>query len=551
MSLHTPIFVPEQQDATPANTQARLVSYAEALNMAGDQHTYQIRLGFLIAIGMIIAGLQIMGFPFIFREPEIECQASDGTWVDCTPNEATCKLPMRAKEDTIHSIITTFGSFCDSNRIRIIAETLYMVASALGVAAFAPVADKYGKRVALIVSYSITCLSLIACTFSTEWYIFLVMLIFSGLGRAPFIYYGYQVLVEVSSEFFRSMGVLIMGVTFALGAAATGGLNLIVNYDWKDYYMFFIALPSLLAIPLVYFWADESPMSYFPRYEFNKARKALMKIAKVNKRPLPFFRFEKEKIPSFHEEEEEERDFKQYSIVDLFRYPSLRRAAIGGSYLSFVTYFVFYGQILALDTLTNNPVVVAILTSVVEGLACIASLRFLTKYTRRKTVIISFLITAIAFVLYGFLSMNKRCKPGDEECELIFTYIGYAELSLGRFWIAMLMCTTFVYANELFPTVIRSRGSGLINFCGRIGSVLPSSVIYLCKNLEISPAIIFGILAAPACLLGFFMKETKGKPLEHHIEEEEQLELDKQVEEERKQRRTLLEEDRNNSSSIF
>ena len=67
MSLHTPIIEPEQRDSSLEPVPDRLVTYEEALNMAGDQHTYQMRLGFLIAIGMVIAGLQIMGFPFIFR----------------------------------------------------------------------------------------------------------------------------------------------------------------------------------------------------------------------------------------------------------------------------------------------------------------------------------------------------------------------------------------------------------------------------------------------------------------------------------------------------
>jgi len=284
---------------------------------------------------------------------------------------------------------------------------------------------------------------------------------------------------------------------------------------------------------LVYYWADESPISYFPAHNYAEARKCLQRIAKVNGRTLPEFKFVPEQtyLPIAQEIEGEEMlvGAHKYSYLDLMRYKSLRFSVLGGAYVSFVTYFVFYGQILAIDVLTENPTFVAILTSLIEALACVASVRFLAKFTRKATMIISFTISAIAFLLYGIVTKEKVCDIGNSQCEQIFLYLEYVELSVGRFWIAMLMCTTFVYANELFPTVIRSRGSGVVNFFGRIGSIIPSSAIYFCKQFGISPALIFGAVAAPACLIVLFMRETKGKPLLHHIEEEEKADLEKQL----------------------
>jgi len=505
------------------------VSYEEALRMAGDHHTYQIRISALVFLGMIIAGLQIMEFPFMFQTPEVECQSPTGEWFDCVPNDTVCAYPIRPKSGSINSVIVTYQLYCSHHEYRIIGETSYMIASALGVLALAPIADKYGKRVVLLVSYIITCLSLLGSHFAPNWIIFLLLLVFSGLGRAPFIYYGFQLLVEVSNERFRSIGVLIMGVSFALGAAITGFCSTIINHNWEHFYFYFIAVPSVLGLPFVYFWADESPMSYFPRYEYDSARKALQKIAKINRFYLPYFRFTKENV--HYENYVSDNEFitekitkkhSAYSYLDLFRYKSLRLSAIGGSYLSFATYFIFYGQILALDVLARNPALVAIVTSLIEGLSCVASMRLLTNFTRRATMMISFSITTLAFFLFAMVRKEEVCDPGNNDCLFIFEWIGFIELCVGRFWIAMLMCTTFVYANELFPTVIRSRGSGLINFCGRIGSVIPSAVIYVCKMTNISPAFIFGAIAAPASLVVYFMKETKGIPLAHHIEEEEE-----------------------------
>jgi len=510
----------ETNPCTPFNADkdkspAQILSYEEALSLAGDHHMYQLRVALLIAMGMLIAGLQIMGFPFIFKMPSAECLSPTGEWMECTPSPENCRNPVRPAPGALNSIIVTYDLICKGDEYRALAESIYMIASALGVVTFGSISDKYGKKDALTVTYITTSISLLACPFMPTWTLFLVFLVLSGLGRAPFIYYGYQLLVEVSNEKFRALGVLTMGVSFALGAAFTGLINALVNSDWQKFYFFFIAVPSLICLPLVMQWADESPMSYFPKYDYESAKRALRRISEVNQRYLPYFNFDQERRrTSFPNKEESLPAIQEYSFLDLFKYKSLRVAALGGAYVCFVTYFVFYGQMLALDTIASDPVTVAVLTSIIEAIACIASTPILTKWNRRSTLVGSFGLTALAFLLFSMTTSNSDSQ--------LSTFIGYVELCLGRFWVALLMCTTFVYANELFPTVVRSRGSGLVNFFGRVGSVIPSTVIYICKREGISPTLIFGAVAVSGCWVAFYMKETKGKPLSHYIEEEEQ-----------------------------
>lgn len=504
--------------------QERTVNYDEAIKMAGDENKYQKRIGALVALGMFIAGLQVMGFPFVFKQPEAQCLQGNGVWADCTANEHTCAHPIRAKPGSINSIPSTFGLLCEDDRPRILIETLYMVASGLGVVFLGPIGDRFGKRVALLISYLVTCLSLLICPFSPNWIVFIVAVFLSGLGRAPYIYYGFQLLVEVSNEKFRAFGTLIMGVSFAIGAALAGALIQSVDFNWQHFYLFFLSIPSMLGFPLVYFWADESPLSYFPSRQYEKARIAVYNVARVNKRRMPHIRFHEERGLLEEKRNEdialiqncdiiaEAKKAKECTMLDLFRYKSLRRAALGGAYICFVTYFIFYGQMLAVDSLSNNPVVVSIITSIVEALACIASVQFITRMNRRTLLMLAFGLTAISFCIFGLVPANDTPYG---------IYIGYVELSIGRFWIAILMCTTFVYTNELFPTVIRSRGSGLVNFFGRIGSFIPSAAIHLCKEVGICPALIFGLLAVPAIGVSYLMLETKGRALPNHIEEEE------------------------------
>lgn len=497
------------------------LTYEEAIQQAGPSSSYQVRIGFIIALGMIIAGLQIMAFPFIFQVPSAQC-LQNGVWSDCTPDADTCQNPIRPQEGSYNTVSNTFKQYCTADASRILVETSYMIASAFGVLFVAPIADRYGKRVALLISYIVTCASLLALPFVHYWGFFVALIILSGLGRAPFVYYGFQLLVEVSNENFRGIGVLIMGVAFAMGASLAGVLNSAVGFDWQKFYLFFLAIPSVVGVPFVYFWADESPLSFLSAQKYNQARDSIKKIAQVNKRKLSCFHFAEEKdiLDTSPLLEERRRGASTYSYVDLFKISSLRKSVIGGAYISFATYFVFYGQMLAVDSLSaNDPVAVSIITSIIEAIACIASTRFLTKLNRRTVLMMSFTLTAVAFAIFGLVKPSLLCSSGNDNCAQIQMYIGFVELSFGRFWIALLMCTMFVYANELFPTVLRSRGSGLVNFFGRVGSVLPSTVIYLCKRASISPALIFSAVAIPAIIVSWLMKETKGRTLPNFVGE--------------------------------
>src|SRR5690349_2025359 len=91
----------------------KVMNYQEAIKMAGDENKYQKRIGVLVALGMFIAGLQVMGFPFVFRQPEVQCLQGDGSWIDCVASEKNCAHPMRAKPGAYNTIPSTFGLICD------------------------------------------------------------------------------------------------------------------------------------------------------------------------------------------------------------------------------------------------------------------------------------------------------------------------------------------------------------------------------------------------------------------------------------------------------
>ena len=78
----------------------------------------------------------------------------------------------------------------------------------------------------------------------------------------------------------------------------------------------------------------------------------------------------------------------------------------------------------------------------------------------------------------------------------------------------------YVYANELFPTPIRSVGVGFSIFVGRFGSMMAPFILLLAQSLRINQMIIYSIIGIFTFVAVERLPETKGEHLNDVIEEE-------------------------------
>ena len=81
---------------------------------------------------------------------------------------------------------------------------------------------------------------------------------------------------------------------------------------------------------------------------------------------------------------------------------------------------------------------------------------------------------------------------------------------LGKMGTSAVFQLIFLYAAELFPTIIRTTALGISNTTSGIGSISAPFVIGLGG---IIPLITMGGLAIVGGLLGMFLPETLGSPL--------------------------------------
>lgn len=81
--------------------------------------------------------------------------------------------------------------------------------------------------------------------------------------------------------------------------------------------------------------------------------------------------------------------------------------------------------------------------------------------------------------------------------------------------------TVYLYAGEIFPTVVRNVGVGTASMIARVGSMIAPFVIAL-KSVNVAyPPIALGVIPIIGALLVLLLPETKGAPLPATIEDGE------------------------------
>ncbi|NWU80755.1 S22AD protein, partial [Onychorhynchus coronatus] len=84
---------------------------------------------------------------------------------------------------------------------------------------------------------------------------------------------------------------------------------------------------------------------------------------------------------------------------------------------------------------------------------------------------------------------------------------------IGKFTATATFSTSYVYAAELFPTVIRQTGVGLCSTTARVAGILAPLIIPLDQYHRAIPMAIFGSIPVLVSLSCILLPETRGVDL--------------------------------------
>uniref|UniRef100_A0A1B0BL47 Major facilitator superfamily (MFS) profile domain-containing protein n=1 Tax=Glossina palpalis gambiensis TaxID=67801 RepID=A0A1B0BL47_9MUSC len=318
----------------------------------------------------------------------------------------------------------------------------------------------------------------------------------------------FVIIMEIIGPRYREAISILYQIPFFIGYA----LLPLFSYYLRDWHHLYLAVSSISFLYLMYAcFIYESPRWLFTTGRLNRAISVVETIAKRNGRPAEDLEQILPKMQAAYEQFVSSDTKKTGTIVDLFRTPSLRLNTIVMVYQWLNACMVLYGAAEYISNLGGNIFINVFISGALGIPGCIVCI-YMTKYLgRRLSLILSNLVSAICFLVIGCITAFNNV--------IVMTFA-----IIGLFGATVTFPNLYLYAGEIFPTVVRTTGVGLCSSVGRIGSMMaPFVTSDLALYSSIIPPLVYGVIAGVGFLLTFLLPETRGRPVPETLEDGEAI----------------------------
>ncbi|CAH2044169.1 unnamed protein product, partial [Iphiclides podalirius] len=267
-------------------------------------------------------------------------------------------------------------------------------------------------------------------------------------------------------------------------------------------------LSGLLFAYAIYMGESESPRWQILNGKTEDAKKALLHIAKVNKRNI-----DKQKLANMTDEGLK-KEFKivnyqqKETSADAFKSKEIMKRLFIGAFCRFSASFVYYGLMVNSVFLPGNRYTNFMLASLMSYPGELLALYLMNRFGRKLPLV-------CGYIACGLLCVTSVCFPED------YTWLKTTFFLIGKLLVSGCFTGVVMYTMELFPTNVRGTLIGICALTSSVGNVLAPLTPILNTVSIILPSILFGCLAAISGFLLLNTPETKDMPLMDTIEQVE------------------------------
>ncbi|KAL4554926.1 hypothetical protein LXL04_037535 [Taraxacum kok-saghyz] len=278
---------------------------------------------------------------------------------------------------------------------------------------------------------------------------------------------------------------------FSIGITLLTGIAYIFR-SWRSLYIA-SSIPSIIFLVFILPFISESPRWCLVRGQTDQAMKIMHNIAKSNGKHLP------RNVHITLDLKTESEEIFTGSVMDVIKSPLTRTRLFLVMGVNFTCSIVYYGLSLNVVNLKTNLYLAVFLNVVVKMPTYLLTAIFIDIFGRKPLGVGAQWFSAIFYVIGSLLGSQGICKEVTMVCGV-----------LGIFGMAGTFNLMFVYAMELFPTVVRNVAVGCATQMAQLGVILVPFVVVTGGSF---PFMMFGACGIMGGILILYLPETLNKPL--------------------------------------
>ncbi|XP_059057537.1 organic cation transporter protein-like [Achroia grisella] len=405
-----------------------------------------------------------------------------------------------------NSVVYDFDLGCQDG-LRVLVGTLNSVGTLLVLPIIGFISDRWGRRVALILSVFNLGLVGFIRAFSVNYPMYLALHLLQTTVGAGTYSSAYIFATELVGPKYRVVTSATCSSMFAVGQVILGLVAWLVQ-PWR-YMIMALHIPCFIII--TYYWfLSESVRWLLSKKMYEKARVVLEKVARINKKQISEKSMHSLMNPPPSPPASEAKG--NGLIKTIIKSRVLFRRVCTTPIWWITTTFVYYGLSINSTTLIGtNMYLNFILTCAIEIPGFFTAVLILDRIGRKATLSGGFFLSAAFNIAFVFVPQA-------------LTTLRLILFLLGKFGISIVFTSLYLFTSELYPTQYRHTLLAFSSMIGRVGSITAPLTPLLADNYWHGiPNSMFGAMGLISGILVLTQPETLGTKMPDTLDEAEAI----------------------------